>query len=116
VLVSIPEKYTGKKVRAIVFQGTRYEVHTWKDAMLSLFEALRSQDQPKFEQTALTLIGRKRPLITRDSKALRAPQRIPNTSSLYVETNLGAQTIVKVCYTLLTKLGYPKSDLVFETA
>jgi hypothetical protein len=113
-LVSISDDYKGTTVRAVIFQSKRYEVHSWKDAMLALFEVLRQQDQPRFEKTALTLVGRKRPYITRDRDALRTAQRIPNTASLYVETNLSANYIVKLCYTLVTELGYDQSLLVFE--
>jgi hypothetical protein len=115
VLVSIPDDYRGQKVRAVLFRGKRYEAHTWKDAMLALFEGLRGQDPARFEETALTLVGRKRPLVTRDSKTLRTAQRIPNTASLYVETNLSANSIAKVCHTLITRMGYEQADLTFET-
>jgi negative regulator of replication initiation len=114
-LVSIPKDYKGEAIRAVIFQGERYEVHSWKDAMLALFEVLRRQDQQKFEETALMLIGRKRPYITRDKRALRGPQRIPNTASLYVETNLSANYIAKLCYTLITEMGYSETVLIFET-
>jgi len=112
-LVSISDDYKGKSVRATIFQGKRYDVHTWKDAMLALFESLRIQNRSKFEETALTLKGRKRSYVTCDEKALRVPQRIPNTS-LYFETNLSANYIVKLCYTLITKMGYHKDSLTFE--
>jgi negative regulator of replication initiation len=82
--------------------------------MLALFEILRSRDQTAFEQTAQTLKGRKRPYITPDPKALRASQPIANTN-LYVETNLSANMIAKLCHTLVTKLGYDATDLTFET-
>jgi negative regulator of replication initiation len=114
-LAQLSDDYTGRTARAIIFQGKRSEVDSWKDAMLTLFELLRHQDQRNFEKTALTLRGRKRPYITRDKDALRMPQLIPNTASLYVETNLSANHIVKLCYTLITEIGYEKAHLTFET-
>jgi hypothetical protein len=113
-LVRIAENYKGKKVRAVVFQGRRYTVSTWKDALLVLFEELRRRDPRKFEEIVLTLHGRKRPYVTRDRSALRIPGPIPNTLSLYFETNLSANSMVKLCYTLLEKMGYLNADLVFE--
>lgn len=113
-LVSISDDYKGKTVRAMIFQGKQRVAHTWKDSMLALFELLRSQNQSKFEETALTLIGRKRPYVTHDRDALRVPQRIPNTT-LHFETNLSTNHIVKLCYTLITKMGYHKDSLTFET-
>lgn len=113
-LVSISEDYRGKKVRAIVVQGKKQVVSTWKDAMLALFEWLRRRDPKRFEQTAVTMRGRKRPYISPDKTVLRMPGPIPNTS-LYVETNLSANSIVKLCSTLLVEMGYSKADLAFET-
>jgi hypothetical protein len=114
-LVSISEDYKGKTVRAIVFQNRRHKVSTWKDAAFCLFELLRRADPNKFEATALTLKGRKRPYVTHDRAALRVPQLIPNTSSLYFETNLGANSIAKLCYTLIARMGHSEADLAFET-
>jgi hypothetical protein len=63
----------------------------------------------------LTLQGRKRPYVTCDREALRISEPIPDTSSLYFETNLSANSIARLCYTLLVKMGYSKADLTFET-
>lgn len=113
-LVAITEDYKGKTARAVVFQGERYEVHTWKEATLALFEALRQQNQRHFENIAVTIIGRKRPYISRDKDKLRKPEVIPNTS-LHFETNLSANSMVKLCYTVVIKMGYEESALQFET-
>ena len=112
-LVSIDESYTGKTVKAIAFRNRRYEVSTWKEAALALFEALRRQNQEKFAAVAATIIGRKRPYISHDGDNLRAPGAIPNTP-LYFETNLSANSLVKLCYTVVVKMGYDKSTLQFE--
>jgi len=114
-LVQIPDDYTGRTLRAVVFNGQRHEAHSWKDGMLTLFELLRLEDQREFETTALTLKGRKRPYVTRDKDELRIPQLIPNTASLYVESNLSANHIAKLCYTLVTIIGYDKAHLTFDT-
>ena len=49
----------------------------------------------------------------RDRDKLRKPGAIPNTS-LFFETNLSANFIVKLCYTLIVRMGYDKSTLRFE--
>jgi negative regulator of replication initiation len=113
-LVSLAGSYTGKTVRTVTFRNERHEVHTWKDAAQVVFEALRGQDQQAFEHMALSLIGRKRPYITRNKEELRVPGSIPNTS-LYFETNLSANMMIKLCHTLVNKMGYGEADLVFET-
>ena len=112
-LVSIDESYTGMSARAVVFRNKRYEVSTWKEAALAVFEALRLEDQEKFERVAVTIIGRKRPYITHDGEKLRSSGVVPGTQ-LFFETNLSANSLVKLCYTLIAKMGHKKSALRFE--
>ena len=113
-LVSLAGSYTGQTVRTVAFRDERHEVHTWKEAAQAVFEALRNQDQQAFENIAQSLSGRKRPYITRNKEELRVPSSIPNTS-LYFETNLSANMMIKLCHTLVNKMGYGETDLVFET-
>ncbi len=112
-LVRIGTSYTGKKVKAVVFQGERYEVSTWREATLTLIEALIRRDRERFERVAVTLVGWKRPYISSTKNELRGPRAIPGTS-LYIETNLSANTLARLCYTMLAKMGYHESDLHFE--
>jgi negative regulator of replication initiation len=113
-LVSLAGSYTGKTVRTVTFRNERHAVQTWKDAAQVVFEALRDHDQQAFEHIALSLTGRKRPYITRNKEELRVPGSIPKTS-LYFETNLSANMMIKLCHTLVDKMGYGETDLVFET-
>ncbi len=104
-LTAIAEDYKNRSVHGLIFQNTRHDVSTWREAMLALLNLLRDQQRTQFEEVALTLIGRKRPYVTTEPEQLRSPERIPQTS-LYFETNLSANSTAKVCYTLLEKLGY----------
>ncbi len=114
-LIRIDEKYTGKTVKAMIFRGKRYELSTWKEATATLLDVLRRDDREKFERVAVTIVNqRKRPYISRDASKLRKPEAIKGTS-LYFETNLSAQTLVRLCYTLIVEMGYSKSALQFET-
>lgn len=113
-LTAMSDDYKNRSVHGVIFQNTRYEVNTWREAMLALLNVLRDQQRTQFEEVALTLIGRKRPYVTTEPEQLRSPERIPQTS-LYFETNLSANSTAKVCYTLLEKLGYAHNSLIFET-
>jgi predicted type IV restriction endonuclease len=78
--------------------------------------SILTKARPKtFTQTAVTIKGRKRPYITPNAAELRQAEKVPGTD-LYVEGNLGAQGIVRLCYRLLAKLNYSDEDLVFEVA
>jgi hypothetical protein len=105
--------YTGKRVNTVTFKGRRQAVNSWKNAMLALFEALRASDLERFEKVAVTMLGRKRPHITRDASKLRQAQPIAGTE-LYVEANLSSQMIATLCYGLIAKMGFSASDLAFE--
>jgi hypothetical protein len=113
ILESLDDDYTGKTVSAVVFRKRRHEVHTWKEAALAVFAALRAHDPDKFDATAVTVVGRKRPYISTDPSVLRKAGPIPGTD-LHFETNLSADSLVKLCLTLMVRMGFDKASLVFE--
>ena len=83
--------------------------------MFVVVEALRRQDLlVKFESIAPTMVGSKRPYITLDASKLRAAEKIPNTP-FFIETNLGANGITKLCFDLAIEMGLQESELAFET-
>lgn len=113
-LVSINESYTGKTPISIVLLGQQFEVHTWKEVGLTVFNVALMQHPVAFTDAAITITGRKRPYITVEKDKLRKPEIIPGTN-LYFETNLSANSMVRLCYTLLANLGHSYSDLRIET-
>jgi len=110
--VSIPMNYTGKSVSAFYFRNTKYEVRTWIEMWMRLIDILRASHSIDFERV-LALKGRRRPYFTRNSNELRAPQKISNTN-IFVEANLSANQIVKICFDLLSVFGYSDNDLRIE--
>lgn len=109
------EKYTGKKLLAVHFQGERYAVVSWKEGMMTFLEALRVQNPSKFEDIAPTMeTSRKSPYITPDSSQLRSSEKIPNTA-YFVEKNLSSQMIANFCFDLVAEMGFSEADLAFET-
>ena len=59
------------------------------------------------------LRGRKRPYFTRNPNELRSPERINNTD-IYVETNLSANSIVKLFKSIIALFGYKENNLSIE--
>ncbi len=112
-LVPLDESYTGQSALAFTFDGERHEVHTWKEIADTLFEILWQRDSQKFETAVLALRGRKRPYFTRDQTDLRHPAQIINTDILF-ESNLSADYMVRLCYTVLDRMGYPTTALTIE--
>jgi len=107
------ETYTGKKVQAFTFRQKRYEVNSWRQAMIEILELLRNHDQALFERQSVTMVGRKRPYITPNSSELRHSHRISGTN-LYVEFNLSSQMIANLCINLAAKMGFEPTTLSFE--
>jgi len=101
--------YTGTKVSSFIFNNKTYEVRFWIDVLVRISEILFQTHRNDFNKV-LSLVGRKRPYYTHDETLLRDPQIIEKTN-IYVEANLSANSIVKLCYNVIGVFGYPKSDL-----
>jgi len=113
VLCAINEDYTGRTITAFRFKSRSHDVSTWKGAAVELFSLLCNRDRRGFEEAALTIVGRKRPYFTRDKSELRQSAQIPKTD-LFFEANLSTNSIVKLCYTVIEKMGLDRSVLSFE--
>lgn len=109
---SKPGNYTGKSISSFSFRGSQYEVRTWKDILVRLCDILNAAHGTEFDKV-LSLRGRKRPYFTRSENELRSPEKFGNTD-IFLETNLSANQIVKICFDLLALFGYSSTDLRIE--
>lgn len=108
----VGESYRGKSISCFYFRGSRYEVRSWKGLLMGLSGILYAAHPTEFERVS-EIRGRKRPYFTRNASELRVAERFQNTN-IFVETNLGAEHIVKICFAMLAVLGYSASDLRIE--
>ena len=108
----IVESYAHKSISSFVFKGTRYEVKSWKDMLIQICNIMLATHRDRFEQV-LSLVGRKRPYFTRNPNELRIPEML-NGTDIYIETNFGANSIVKLSKDILSLFGYTKNDLSIE--
>lgn len=106
--------YTGKGVKAIVLDGRRVDVGSWRAAMEAILSIIISKDKPRFEQVAPQIVGKKRPYFTSNASLLRNAGQIPNTD-LFFETNLSATYIAKIATELVERMGYHPATLLFIT-
>lgn len=109
---SFAEGYTGKSIIAFTFKGNRYPVHSWKEMLIKITNLMFSVHRDQFDKV-LNLVGRKRPYFTKKPNDLRVPVRINNTH-IYVETNLSANSIVKLSKSIIALFGYKEDDLFIE--
>lgn len=108
-----PKGYTGKTIEGFSFWGARHRVNSWIDLMLELCGLLITRHGSDFDRV-LSLTGRKRPYFSHNPDVLRVPRKLDNTK-LYVESNLSANSIVKVCLDVLSLFGYSDSELMIES-
>lgn len=106
------EDHAGKSITCFYFKNKKYEVRSWRDLLFELLNIINSLYRNEFERV-LELRGRKRPYFTRDKNELRKPAKISN-SNIFVETNLNANNVIKMCYDLLALFGYSQEDLQIE--
>lgn len=109
---SVSGSYSGKSISSFSFRGSQYEVRFWKDLLITLCDILNATNRSHFDKI-LSIVGRKRPYFTHNANELRVPQKINNTN-IFVETNLSANNIVKICLDMLAVFGYSSSDLRIE--
>lgn len=111
--IVLDTSYSGKSISSFYFNGKNYEVHTWKNLLVQLIDILNSLNKNDFEKV-LDVKGRKRPYFTYNKNELRVAHKIANTK-IFVETNLSANHIVKICYTLLRLFEYSINEIKIET-
>jgi predicted type IV restriction endonuclease len=105
----LTEHYTGKQLTSFIFEGKRFESSKWIQILIKLCELFSHQNNIEFERI-LSLEGRVRPYFSINKNQLRSPEKISGTN-IFMETNLGAESIVKLAYKIIILFGYKKNSL-----
>ncbi len=109
---SLSGSVTGKKLVAFTFNGSRYEVMSWKGMLIKLCEIVNSAHKNRFEEV-LSFKGRTKPHFSRNASGMASPVEI-NGTGIFLETHGAAQAIVNRAERLITHFGYNENDLSFE--
>jgi hypothetical protein len=109
----ISGNYANRPISAFVFNGTQHRVRSYKDLLMAMCDILIERHGSEFDKV-LNIRGRKRPYFTRNSNELRIPLEV-NETRIFVETNLSANSIVKLCTDMLALFGYSEDELKIET-
>jgi len=107
------KEYTFKSISHIRFNHERYSVKSWKEMLLTICGVLYRSHKKEFTKV-FALVGRKRPYFSKNPNELRSPEEIGD-SGIYVETNLSANSIVRLAYDIISLFNYTERDLVIET-
>ncbi len=106
---------TGTKPVAFTFNGTRYEVMSWKEMLVRLCERVYEDRRDRFEEV-LSLKKRKRPYFSKNPSDLTTPSRSPiSDTGIFVETNFSAIDTLKAARAIIKHFGNNEDDLTFET-
>lgn len=112
--LSTDADFTGRPIKGFTLAGTQMTVNTYKELLLGVANLLRQMHPDIFDQKALSLGGRKRRYFSADSRELKYAHPLEG-GGLFAETNLNANLIVKICFTLVHELGHPSSDLTLRS-
>lgn len=97
--------YANVPITSYEFKGKSWQVRTYKDVLMGMCEALRSQHGDQFDNLALTLHGKKRSYFSRANAGMKHPKQVAGrggvNKDLYVESNLSATSIMGLCQYLV---------------
>ena len=104
--------FKDKKISSFYFRGTRYEVDSWRGLLLELSKLMNAAHRSDFDKV-LGLKGAKRSYFSRNEDLLTTARKIPETG-IFVEQNLSARNITRVCRRLIALFGYSEEELKIE--
>jgi hypothetical protein len=100
-------KLAGRDIYGVTILGNEVSVGAYIQAFFAVVERLRAA-HPDFDTVAPRVRGHG-PYFSANGSDLRKPQRVKN-SSLFVETNLGADLIFDICRRLVAAFGHNPDD------
>jgi hypothetical protein len=95
---------TGSKPKAIIVLGERFAVSSWREVAQKTLETIAEVDVENFEQIANQFPH----FVGRASKRFRAPRQLKNGA--FMETNLNADAINKLCIQVVALVGLSSED------
>ncbi|TVQ54532.1 MAG: ATP-binding protein [Spirulina sp. DLM2.Bin59] len=109
----LTKDYTGKNIRAFLFNGNEYEVTTWRELLIMTCTLMKLHHNKEFAQV-LEIRGRKNAYFSKNPEDLKSSEKISG-SGIYVETSLSANQIVKFVHRIITVFGYSEDSLDIKT-
>jgi len=104
---------TGKTIHGYKFEGERVEVGRYNDLLESLAKLLLKKHPENFVEISRRVRGRH---VYFSEKRIELRRALELKSGFFVEINLPAQLIVKVCYQLVAAFGHEPSSLMLDVS
>jgi len=103
--------FKGKKVIAVIINGEREIVPTWKIAVQKILEEVLKDREKKLKMYQLCdkLLGRKRTRLSSSPTGMRSPLEL--REDLYVETHYDTETLMNLLLQILNEISYDYSKV-----
>ena len=95
------------------FLGVNHEVHYWREMLFDICDTILKEYGPSEFEKVLKIGGFKRRYFSKDPTKLRTAHLI-NGTNIYVELNLSAIGIKKLCNYIVSLFGYEESDFKID--
>ncbi len=106
--------FTGKNIKAFIFNNKRYEVRSWIQLLLKLCEEINNLHKNDFDRV-YKLKGTKRLYFSKNPNELKIPKKV-NGTNIFVEAHFSAKDIDKLCRNIISLFGYNKNSLKIESS
>jgi hypothetical protein len=107
--VTLPCNLLGTKPEKLIFAGGEIIVKTWKEVLVKLAGEIYKRNKNSFSKV-FSISSKKGCYFSDNPKQLRSAGSIAD-SGIFAETNLSADSIMKICRRLLSEFGYKETDI-----
>ncbi|ALG67021.1 DUF262 domain-containing protein [Beggiatoa leptomitoformis] len=102
------QEITGSKPVCLLIKGEILPVKQWRDVLVQTFNFIAKEEGERFEELA----NRLSQLICKQENAARRSEKLIN--GYYIEVNLSAEHIYRLCKQAIAYLDYPSDDWQVE--
>jgi hypothetical protein len=108
-----PESFADKAISSFTLQGCTVPVRSWEEMLMALCHHLAAAHPKEFEKV-LWMYDDHQHIFSSYPDQLKFPEKIKRTT-IYVETRLTPEKIVKTAGDLMKEFGYGREELVITT-
>lgn len=103
--------FKGKKVIAVIINGKRYVVPTWKVAVTTILQEVMKDENNKNKIYNLCdkLLGRVRNRLSHTNSGMRSAIKLDD--NLYIETHYDTETLMRFLLQILSDINYDFSNI-----
>lgn len=108
--LSVDNDFTKKSIQSFYFNGSKYDVQSWKDLLVGILDIIYSIHRKDFDKVLGVTGGHGRLYFSKNPDEVKSPLKIKDTG-IYVDTKLSANNIAQLCQDIIYEFGYSDNDL-----